>query len=264
MEGILANTDQLKGKQRENLETFAEQGLISKKLATIQLDVPIALEEEQLILGQPDQEALEPLFAELEFRTLGKRVFGEEFNILATSPTSGTQMDLFGNAANPDATHAVTEYVPPVAGKNVHNTSHTYFLADTPILKQELATLLSKQRSFCFDTETTGTDANVADLVGLSFSIEPGTAWYVPAPPDREESLRVLAYFKSVFEDETIEKVGQNTKYDILLLARYGISVKGPLFDTMLAHYLIDPDTRHGMMRWRKITLAIHPSRLPI
>lgn len=249
MEGILANTDQLKGKQRENLETFAEQGLISKKLATIQLDVPIELDEGRLLLGQPDKDVLEPLFAELEFRTLGKRVFGEEFNVLAAQPASGTQMDLFGNAAEPNASsaNAGEEYVPPTAGKNVHNTPHTYILADTPALLQELATLLSRQRSFCFDTETTGTDANTADLVGLSFAIEPSKAWYVPAPPDREGSIAVLAYFKPIFEDESIEKVGQNIKYDILLLARYGIAVNGPLFDTMLAHYLIDPDTRHGM-----------------
>lgn len=249
MENILANTDQLKGKQKENLETFAEQGLISKKLATIQLDVPIELDEEKLVLREPDREALEPLFAELEFRTLGKRVFGEEFNVLEGKSTVGAQMDLFGNAVDsslqtPDA---AAEYVPPTAGRSVHNTPHTYFLADTPELQQELAALLSKQRSFCFDTETTGTDANTADLVGLSFAIEPGKAWYVPACPDRDECLRLLAYFKPVFEDETIEKIGQNTKYDILLLARYGITVRGPLFDTMLAHYLIDPDTRHGM-----------------
>lgn len=249
MENILANTDQLKGKQKENLETFAEQGLISKKLATIQLDVPIELDEEKLVLRDPDREALEPLFAELEFRTLGKRVFGEEFNVLDGKSTVGAQMDLFGNAVDsslqtPDA---AAEYVPPTAGRSVHNTPHTYFLADTPELQQELAALLSKQRSFCFDTETTGTDANTADLVGLSFAIEPGKAWYVPACPDRDECLRLLAYFKPVFEDETIEKIGQNTKYDILLLARYGITVRGPLFDTMLAHYLIDPDTRHGM-----------------
>jgi len=249
MENILANTDQLKGKQKENLETFAEQGLISKKLATIQLDVPIELDEEKLVLREPDREALEPLFAELEFRTLGKRVFGEEFNVLDGKSTVGAQMDLFGNAVDsslqtPDA---AAEYVPPTAGRSVHNTPHTYFLADTPELQQELAALLSKQRSFCFDTETTGTDANTADLVGLSFAIEPGKAWYVPACPDRDECLRLLAYFKPVFEDETIEKIGQNTKYDILLLARYGITVRGPLFDTMLAHYLIDPDTRHGM-----------------
>ena len=248
MEGILANTDQLKGKQRENLETFAEQGLISKKLATIQLDVPVELDEERLLLGQPDKDILEPLFADLEFRTLGKRVFGEEFNVSAAQATSGTQMDLFGNAAGPGVNAgAETEYVPPAAGKNVHNTPHTYILADTPASQQELAALLSKQPSICFDTETTGTDANTADLVGLSFAIEPGKAWYVPAPCDREGCIDVLARFKPILEDQAIEKVGQNIKYDILLLARYGVAVSGPLFDTMLAHYLIDPDTRHGM-----------------
>ena len=248
MEGILANTDQLKGKQRENLETFAEQGLISKKLATIQLDVPVELDEERLLLGQPDKDILEPLFAELEFRTLGKRVFGEEFNVSAAQATSGTQMDLFGNAAGPGVNAGTeTEYIPPAAGKNVHNTPHTYILADTPASQQELAALLSKQPSICFDTETTGTDANTADLVGLSFAIEPGKAWYVPAPCDREGCIDVLARFKPILEHQAIEKVGQNIKYDILLLARYGVAVSGPLFDTMLAHYLIDPDTRHGM-----------------
>ena len=247
MEGILANTDQLKGKQRENLETFAEQGLISKKLATIQLDVPVELDEERLLLGQPDREVLEPLFAELEFRTLGRRVFGDEFNVSAAQAVSGTQMDLFGNAAVADVVSPGPEYVPPTAGKNVHNTHHSYMLADTPDLQQELATLLAKQSSFCFDTETTGTDANTADLVGLSFAIEPGKAWYVPTPCDKEGCLEVLAHFKPILEDRSIEKVGQNIKYDILLLARYGVVVSGPLFDTMLAHYLIDPDTRHGM-----------------
>src|SRR5690606_30472422 len=162
MENILANTDQLKGKQKENLETFAEQGLISKKLATIQLDVPIELDEEKLTLREPDREVLEPLFAELEFRTLGKRVFGEEFNVLEAKTAGGTQMDLFGNAADTSqrVTTGAAEYTPPPPGRSVHNTPHEYFLADTPALQQELATLLSKQRSFCFDTETTGTDAN--------------------------------------------------------------------------------------------------------
>lgn len=250
MENILANTDQLKGKQKENLETFAEQGLISKKLATIQLDVPIELDEEKLVLGEPSREILEPLFAELEFRTLGKRVFGDEFNVLEAKANGGTQMDLFGNTTNqgnPLTSSGTADYTPPPASKSVHNTPHDYVLADTPELQQELVTLLSKQRSFCFDTETTGTDANTADLVGLSFAVEPGKAWYVPASPDREEALALLAYFKPVFEDETIEKVGQNIKYDLLLLARYGVEVRGPLFDTMLAHYLIDPDSRHGM-----------------
>src|SRR5699024_891277 len=118
--------------------------------------------------------------------------------------------------------------------------THTYMLADTPASQQELAMLLSKQRSFCFDTETTGTDANTADLVGLSLAIEPGKAWYVPAPRHKEGCIHILDQFKPLLEDESIEKVGQNIKYDILLLARYGIVVNGPLFDTMLAHYLID------------------------
>jgi DNA polymerase I len=247
VENLLANTDQLKGKQRENVETFAEQGLISKKLATIQLDVPIELDEERLKLREPDQEALEPLFAELEFRTLGKRVFGEGFSVLEAKAGSGTQMDLFGNAV-PGAVPAAAEYAaPPTATKNVHNTVHEYFLADTPEKQRELASLLRTQNSFCFDTETTGTDANTADMVGLSFAIEPGRAWYVPTPADREGCVRVLEHFKPVFENESIEKIGQNTKFDLLLLARYGVEVKGKLFDTMLAHYLIDPDTRHGM-----------------
>src|SRR5690606_22789215 len=139
---------------------------------------------------------LEPLFAELEFRTLGKRVFGEEFNVSAAQAASGTQMDLFGNASGAGSNaDAETDYVPPSAGKNVHNTPHAYVLADTPSQQQELASLLSKQRSFCFDTETTGTDTNTADLVGLSFAIEPGKAWYVATPPDREGCIEVLARF---------------------------------------------------------------------
>ncbi|SKB69856.1 DNA polymerase I [Parapedobacter luteus] len=249
MENLLANTDQLKGKQRENLETFAEQGLISKKLATIQLDVPIELDESSLEIREPNREALEPLFAELEFRTLGKRVFGEAFNVLDVKSTAGTQMDLFGNAAegSGDLSVATAEYVPPPAGRSVHNTPHEYILADTATLQQELASLLSQQRFFCFDTETTGTDANTADLVGFSFAVEPGKAWYVPTPADRDGCMRILEFFKPVFEHEAIDKIGQNIKFDILLLARYGITVRGVLFDTMLAHYLLDPDTRHGM-----------------
>ena len=246
MEAILANTDQLKGKQRENLETFAEQGLISKKLATIQLDVPIELDEEQLVLGQPNKELLEPLFAELEFRTLGKRVFGDDFSLSTGPATIGAQMNLFGG--DDSSTEAPSQvYTPPAPNKNLQNTPHSYTLADTAAAQQQLANMLSEQRHFCFDTETTGTDANTADLVGLSFAVEPGKAWYVPAPAGREACDRVLSHFRSVFENPAIGKIGQNVKYDILLLGRYGVTVNGPLFDTMLAHYLIDPDSRHGM-----------------
>ena len=249
VEGIIAHAHELKGKQRENVETFAEQGLISKQLATIQLDVPVELDEDALKLGEPDKEVLEPLFAELEFRTLGKRVFGEGFSVAGAQPAAGAQMDLFGRPAaeGPGALVEATVAVPPAATKNIDNTPHEYLLADTREKQEELAALLAEQQSFCFDTETTGTDASVAELVGLSFAIEAGKAWYVPAPRDEAGCLALLEPFKRVLEDDGIGKVGQNLKYDILLLARYGVTVRGALFDTMLAHYLIDPDTRHGM-----------------
>lgn len=250
VEGIIANSDKLKGKQRENVETFAEQGLLSKKLATIQLDVPIALDEGKLERNEPNREALEPLFAELEFRTLGKRVFGEEFSVVDTKAQFGGQMDLFGTPVQETQKQERAdreEYVPPTAGKNISNTDHQYILVDTAEKRKELVALLSKQKAFCFDTETTDLDANYADIVGLSFAIEAGKAWYVPTPPDKTDAQAIVDEFKALLEDDTVTKIGQNIKYDILILARYGVYVKGKLFDTMLAHYLLDPDTRHGM-----------------
>lgn len=249
VEGIIANADQLKGKMRENVENFAEQGLISKKLATILLDVPIELDEKSLELEDPNKEILEPLFAELEFRTLGKRVFGDEFSVLDKSiPTNG-QMDLFSTTTTTiTTTEIVTEIsVENVAINNIHNTTHEYVLADTAEKQVALAEQLASLDSFCFDTETTGLDANLADIVGLSFSFENAKAYYVPTPADREDAQAIVDIFKPVLENPNIEKIGQNIKYDILLLARYGVKVQGSLFDTMLAHYLIDPDTRHGM-----------------
>ncbi|WP_286775045.1 MULTISPECIES: DNA polymerase I [Sphingobacterium] len=249
VEGIIANADQLKGKMRENVENFAEQGLISKKLATILLDVPIELDEKSLELEDPNKEILEPLFAELEFRTLGKRVFGDEFSVLDKSiPTNG-QMDLFSTTTTTiTTTEIVTEIsVENVAINNIHNTTHEYVLADTAEKQVALAEQLASLDSFCFDTETTGLDANLADIVGLSFSFENAKAYYVPTPADREGAQAIVDIFKPVLENPNIEKIGQNIKYDILLLARYGVKVQGSLFDTMLAHYLIDPETRHGM-----------------
>jgi len=250
VEGIIANVDQLKGKMRENVENFAEQGLISKKLATILLDVPIDLDEKSLELEDPNKEILEPLFAELEFRTLGKRVFGEDFSVLDKSaPTSG-QMDLFSTTVTTvTTTEVITEevIVENTAINNIHNTAHEYALVDTREKQVELAQQLASLDSFCFDTETTGLDANLADIVGLSFSFENTKAYYIPTPADRDGAQAVVDIFKAALENPDIEKVGQNIKYDILLLARYGVKVQGTLFDTMLAHYLIDPDTRHGM-----------------
>ena len=250
MENIIAHSHELKGKQRENVENFAEQGLISKKLATIILDVPVELDEAGLELCDPSRDLLEPLFTELEFRTLGRRVFGDEFSVTTAKFGEGTQTDLFGNQTGETIQYTNTieeeqaEKLPP---KTIENTEHDYQLVDTAEKRAGLIKTLLAEPRISFDTETTGTDANTADLVGLSFSIKPGTGYYIPLPPIREEAQIIVDEFSVVLENPEIEKIGQNTKYDILVLKWYGVQVEGKIFDTMLAHYLIDPDTRHGM-----------------
>jgi DNA polymerase-1 len=250
MENIIANSHELKGKQRENVENFAEQGLISKKLATILLDVPVELDEASLELCDPSRDLLEPLFTELEFRTLGRRVFGDEFSVTTARFQEGTQTDLFGNQPGETIQYTNTleeEPAEKLPAKTIENTEHDYQLVDTAEQRADLIKLLLAEKGISFDTETTGTDANMADLVGLSFSIKPGTGYYIPVSAVREEAQVIVDEFRVVLENEDIEKIGQNTKYDILVLKWYGVQVKGKLFDTMLAHYLIDPDTRHGM-----------------
>jgi len=251
VENIIANSHELKGKQRENVEAYAEQGMISKKLATIILDVPVPFDEKALELEEPSRELLEPLFAELEFRTIGKRVFGDGFSVNEGKTGGSQQIDLFGNAVDqPESKSkpAISEvFEQVVASKTIENTEHEYKLVNTPELYKELVELLLKQESVSFDTETTGTDANLADLVGMSFSIKPGEGYYIPVPAERAEAQAIVEEFRPVFENEDIAKIGQNIKYDMLVLKWYDVSVKGKLFDTMLAHYLIDPDTRHNM-----------------
>ncbi len=252
VENIIAHSHELKGKQRENVETYAEQGLLSKKLATIMLNAPVELDEEGLEICAPSKDLLEPLFAELEFRTLGRRVFGEEFSITEMKAAS-VQTDLFGNPVNAGYTSLTVEVedikehkdAPPA--KNIENTPHEYHLADTPETRAQLIALLKQQADICFDTETTGTDANMCELVGLSFAVKPGEAWYVPVPADMEGAKAIVAEFKPVLEDENIVKTGQNVKFDVMILKWYDVAVKGTLFDTMLAHYVLDPDTRHNM-----------------
>jgi DNA polymerase-1 len=251
MEEIIAHSHELKGKQRENVEQFAEQGLLSKKLATILLNVPVELDEEGLELCAPSKELLEPLFAELEFRTLGKRVFGDDFSITEMKP-AGTQTDLFGNEVATGRTTMTVDIEDIredfiIASKNIDNVPHEYHLADTFEKRASLIAMLQQQESFCFDTETTGTDANNCELVGLSFSVKAGEAWYIPVPVDQEAVKSIVNEFKPVLENEKISKIGQNLKFDILVLKWYDVQVKGKLFDTMMAHYVIDPDTRHGM-----------------
>ncbi|RNL49716.1 DNA polymerase I [Pedobacter jejuensis] len=251
MENIIAHSHELKGKQRENVENFAEQGLISKKLATILLDVPVELDEESLELCDPSKDLLEPLFTELEFRTLGRRVFGDEFSVTTAKFQEGTQTDMFGNQFGETVQYTNTleeeEPVEKLPAKTIENTEHNYQLVETAEQRADLIKLLLTQDRISFDTETTGTDANMAELVGLSFCIKPGEGYYIPVPPIREEAQLIVDEFRVVLENEKIEKIGQNTKYDILVFKWYGVQVRGKLFDTMLAHYLIDPDTRHGM-----------------
>ncbi|MGV8877459.1 MAG: DNA polymerase I [Sphingobacteriaceae bacterium] len=251
IEGIIAHSHELKGKLKENVENFSEQALISKKLATILLNAPVELDEEGLCISAPCKEKLEPLFAELEFRTIGRRVFGEDLSVNEFR-LAGIQTDLFGSSVDTgnafqsgNAAEILEEFAE--APKTIYNTDHAYHLVETPEKRAELLSQLSLLNSFCFDTETTGTDANLTELVGLSFSWKSGEAYYVPIPVKQDDAQTLLNEFKPVWEDEKIEKIGQNLKFDILVLKWYGIQLKGKLFDTMLAHYLIDPDTRHNM-----------------
>lgn len=254
MENIIANSHELKGKQKENVETYAEQGLLSKRLATILLDAPVDFDAEEFKLTSPNKELLEPLFAELEFRTLGKRVFGEDFNLADASQKAAAQMDLFGQVLpskkdkEPAKQTAVDEEEESLRiYRTIKDVEHSYHLLSTQDSWKNLAVELSKQKSICFDTETTSTDANNAELVGLSFSYKKGEAYYIPCPADRSECLNILSVFQSVLEDENIEKIGQNIKYDLLVLSWYNIQLKGKLFDTMLAQYIVDADARNNM-----------------
>ena len=252
MENIIAHSHELKGKLKENVENFAEQGLLSKKLATINLQAPVELDEAGLEVTAPSRELLEPLFAELEFRTLGRRVFGEDFSV-TESRSVGVQTDLFGQPVadtRPAFNLEVKDITEPeneVAAKNISNVSHHYYLADTKEKRAELISLLLQQESICFDTETTGIDANNCELVGLSFAVKEHEGWYVPVPANQNEARAIVDEFKPVLENPAIGKTGQNIKYDILVFKWYGVQVAGVLFDTMLAHYVLDPDTRHNM-----------------
>ncbi|MGM0580424.1 MAG: DNA polymerase I [Bacteroidota bacterium] len=245
VEGLLEHTEELKGKMKEKVEANKEQALLSKKLATIKTDVPLAYEPDKLVLDEPNEEALRELFEELEFRTIMKRVLGEE--PAAPSKSSAkvdpAQMSMFTDTPEEAAEKAEE----PQERRTLANTVHHYHLIDTPELREDLITYLSIQDEFCFDTETTDLEPTDAELVGLAFSYVAGEAYYVPFPADQKEAQKIADEFKEVLENEDITKIGQNLKYDIQVMRNYGIRVKGKMFDTMLAHYLLDPETRHNM-----------------
>jgi DNA polymerase-1 len=243
IEKLLADTSQLKGKLKENIEQFASQAIQSKQLATIITDVPLPFEPEKLIMEEPDKDKLMALFEELEFKNFAKRVFTSTNQPSVPQSTNTPKTgDLFGSL------EVETEQPGFIsAKKTINDISHDYHLVESEEAINELIKLLSKQKSFCFDTETTGLDANISELVGMSFSIKAHEGWFVPLPANYHESLLIVNKFKPVFADESIQKIGQNIKFDIAILRWYDIEVKGPLFDTMLAHYLIEPEQRHNM-----------------
>lgn len=267
LENILTNADNIKGALGEKIRNGKEDAIMSKKLATIITDIPRAeFHEENFMVKEMNRDALKEIFAELEFKTLGKRILGEEVAGIPESSTAGSvskakeatvQMDLFGNiietkepaatpstVVNPDSG---SEESITIADKNIHNTPHEYILLNDDQSIQEFINLAIAQPEICFDTETTGIDANDAELVGLSFSFTPGEAYYVPCPPDREKCVSLLNHFLPLFNHEHITWVGQNIKYDMLMLKWYGFELQGNLFDTMLAHYVIEPDGKRSM-----------------
>ncbi|MEL4307260.1 DNA polymerase I [Joostella sp. CR20] len=254
MENLLANTDKLKGKMKEKIEANKEQGLLSKELARIMLDVPVEFHEEDFKLDTPDIEKVQEIFQELEFRRLAEnlmKTFGQETPKETATATEEkakvnsnleVQYDLFGsNNPSEETTTAVTGF------KTINDVPHFYQHANTPLARKLLLQKLMLQKSVCFDTETTSLKSLNAELVGCAFSWEIGTGFYVSFPENQEETKAILEEFRPFFESETIEKVGQNLKYDIKVLSNYNMPVKGPIFDTMIAHYLINPDMRHNM-----------------
>lgn len=259
MENLLANTHKLKGKMKDNIEANKEKGLLSKTLATILLDCPVIFDETDYELSTPDVEKTDALFNELEFRRMAEQ-FDAMFKKggIATSgnnPVDETklykkpqlkneeQFDLFGSAIQDDSSEETRhQYYSSLA-----NTEHSYQTIQGDLGLKLLLQNLQKQTSVCFDTETTGLDALHAELVGISFSYEKGKGFYVPIPENQEEAQTLIEKFIPFFENESIEKIGQNLKYDLKILSNYNITVKGRLFDTMIAHYLINPDMRHNM-----------------
>lgn len=240
IENLLSNTDKLKGSIKTKVETNKEQISFSKFLATIKTDVPINLNMEELKREEPDEEELRKIFEELEFRTLLDRVLKNEKKTVASpTPTQSNLFDLFaaGNAEETKNSNLM----------RLDDLKYDYQLLDTEEKIDVFLQNILTKKIFSLDTETTGTDPISAQLVGMSFSYAENQAVYVPVPADRDQALKIVNKFKSLLENEETLKVGQNIKYDMLVLGNYGITVSGPMFDTMIAHYVLQPELRHGM-----------------
>src|SRR4029453_3544340 len=258
LENVLESADRIKGALGEKVKAGKEKALLSKKLATIITNVPVEFHEENFRLKEWDKEKLKDVFTELEFKTLGKRLLGEEFNTFVGAP-QGVQTDLFGNAVitqkakTSKAEEAIGEVIEEIAeavvkvDKKIQNCPHDYKAIQGDEAIKALAKELMQYEEICFDTETTNVDPNDAELVGFSFSVKACEGYFVPCPADQDRTKEILSHFTVVFNDESKIWVGQNLKYDLLILKWYGIELKGKIFDTMLAHYVIEPDGKGSM-----------------
>ncbi len=269
LENVLENAANIKGALGEKVRNGKEAAIMSKKLATIIMNVPCEFHEEDFRIKEVDKEVLKEVFGELEFKAIGKRIFGDEFNpFTAPGSASGTaateqptvvQTDLFGNIIETPVPVKIKQEGGPLApgeggsegaaaaDKNINNTEHVYEAIEGDAAIKKFVASLMKQQEICFDTETTGIDANDVEIVGMSFAWEEGKAFYVPCPSDQEQAKKILQQFEPVFSNTKITWVGQNLKYDMLVLKWYGLELKGEIFDTMLAHYVIEPDGKRNM-----------------
>ena len=253
MEGLLGNTSDLKGKLKEKIEANKDLGILSKQLATILLDVPVKFDAKDYKLSQPNSKAVNTIFEELEFRRMAenfKKIFTpteeespqKEKTLKITEPQQGQQFDLFASPGS-----GIVSNQEASVRKDLNNKKHWYQSIDSPYSRVLLLKNLLQQKSVCFDTETTSLDALQTELVGIAFSWEESKGYYLVLPENRNETLAFLKPFKAFFEHTKIEKIGHNLKFDLKVLENYNIKVKAPFFDTMIAHYLINPDMRHNM-----------------
>jgi DNA polymerase-1 len=252
IENLLENTDKLKGKLKEKVENNKEIALLSKQLATIHCTVPVHFNEDDLLLKEPNKEALKELFIELEFKRLAQIILGEEIPVPILDKSKNGQIDMFGTASPlVEGEVAIpsnnSEPIEETNYKSIAEVEHEYILIDTKAGRIEVIKELLAAEEVSFDTETTGIDANAVELVGLSFSTKFHKGWYIPIPANYDEARAIVQEFKPVYESTSIVKIGQNIKYDMNVLHWYDINVCMPLFDTMVAHYLIQPDMRHNM-----------------
>ena len=285
VENLLANADKLKGKQQEIVQTNAEKARLSKWLATIEINAPVQFDEKFFEIEPFNRDELIEIFKELEFRTLANDILKHPLATpagvqsagapkpnqapAAAGNKAGMQGSLFeelpdeaaGASAHPEQAPA-DEVGFRRTTKNIGNVPHTYHVAETPEQRAELVQLLLSRPDISYDSETTALEPTQADLVGFSFAFKPHEAWYVPVPADRDAAQAIVETFRPVFEQEKIEKIGQNLKYDMIVLKNYGVDLRGPFWDTMIAHYLLEPELRHNMNYLAETYLDYSPVKI--